>query len=264
MKCNKVLFHITEWLKEQLKVSSCGGFVVGVSGGIDSALTSTLACMTGRPVICLSMPIRQAMDQHDRSLDHMSWLSARFPNVVVKTIDLGCSLGGFESDLVGIEVSDLAYANLRSRIRMCALYTVANSNGYLVCGTGNKVEDYGIGFFTKYGDGGVDISPIADLLKSEVYELSKFLKILDSIITAKPCDGLWGDNRGDEEQIGASYDELEWALKFVDSKESKHGKPLDLSDRNRKVFHIYMHRHLSNGHKLKTPPVCIIPNDMKF
>lgn len=263
MKCNKVLFHINEWLKDQLKDSRCKGFVVGVSGGIDSALTSTLACMTGRPVICVSMPIRQAMDQHDRSLEHLEWLSERFPNVEVKTIDLGCSLGGFESDLSDCNISELAFANLRSRIRMCALYSVANTHGYIVCGTGNKVEDYGIGFFTKYGDGGVDISPIADLLKSEVYELSKFLKISESILTAKPTDGLWGDNRGDEEQIGATYDELEWALKFVDDRESKFGKPLDLSDRKREVFNIYMNRHITNGHKLKTPPVCMIPSDMK-
>ena len=167
-------------------------------------------------------------------------------------------LRGFESDLEEININDLAFANLRSRIRMCALYALANTKNYLVLGTGNKIEDYGIGFFTKYGDGGVDVSPIADLLKSEVYELASHFDIIQDIQRALPTDGLWPDNRGDEDQIGATYDELEWAYSFAESPKKE-----KLTERQYEVLDIYMNRHLATKHKLEAPPVCLISDAIK-
>tara|TARA_B100001123_G_scaffold414225_1_gene513422 strand:- start:138 stop:971 length:834 start_codon:yes stop_codon:yes gene_type:complete len=263
MDCKSVLSHINEWMLEKLFESKCSGFVIGVSGGIDSAVTSTLAALTGEPVFCLSMPIHQESDQFSRSTDHIEWLCQRFSNVRGSTVNLNEPFAGFKYAFNSFDLSELALANLRSRLRMCSLYAVANTKNYLVVGTGNKVEDHGIGFFTKYGDGGVDISPIADLLKSEVYALASHLGILESIQLATPTDGLWSDNRGDEDQIGATYDELEWALRFVDMTESKIKMNISFTDRQREVFEIYMNRHLPSRHKLAVPPTCYISDEIK-
>jgi NAD+ synthase len=241
---------ILNWLVEYLNNSKCNGFVVGVSGGVDSALTSTLCAMTGKKTIVVSMPIHQEVTQHSRSIKHIDWLCSNFSNVEQVTLDLSNAYDIFSKLTIS---SDLSLANTRSRLRMVALYLVANTHNLLVAGTGNKVEDYGVGFFTKYGDGGVDISPIADLLKSEVRLMAKELGVLDELVNAIPTDGLWGDNRSDEQQIGASYDELEWALKYY---EIFGFKLENLSEREKEVLTIYTKRHISNKHKLELPPVC--------
>jgi len=241
---------ILNWLVEYLNNSKCNGFVVGVSGGVDSALTSTLCAMTGKKTIVVSMPIHQEVTQHSRSIKHIDWLCSNFSNVEQVTLDLSNAYDIFSKLTIS---SDLSLANTRSRLRMVALYLVANTHNLLVAGTGNKVEDYGVGFFTKYGDGGVDISPIAGLLKSEVRLMAKEVGVLDELVNAIPTDGLWGDNRSDEQQIGASYDELEWALKYY---EIFGFKLENLSEREKEVLTIYTKRHISNKHKLELPPVC--------
>jgi NAD+ synthase len=253
MRTEEKIQHILVWLEEQLTLSGQSGFVLGVSGGVDSAVTSTLCALTGHPVLCLNLPINQASDQFSRSEEHISWLKGEFSNVSGKTVDLTET---YKSLKATMEISsELVLANAQSRLRMTTIYSFANEKGFLVAGTGNKVEDYGIGFFTKYGDGGVDLSPIADLLKSEVYEIAEFLGVVESIRTAQPTDGLWGDNRTDEEQIGASYDELEWALNYYD----ENGSKLEgLTERQTEVLDIYVNRHVSNKHKLETPPVCLL------
>jgi len=243
---------IIDWLLEYLNNSKCNGFVVGVSGGVDSALTSTLCAMTGKKTIVVSMPIHQETTQHSRSVKHINWLCSNFSNVEQITLDLSSAYDIFSNLAIS---SELALANTRSRLRMVSLYLLANTHNLLVAGTGNKVEDYGVGFFTKYGDGGVDISPIADLLKSEVRLMAKELGILDELVNAIATDGLWSDNRSDEDQIGATYDELEWALKYYD----KFGFKLEnLSEREKEVLTIYIKRHISNKHKLELPPVCYL------
>jgi len=252
MNYNNIKEEICSWIKLKLQEASCAGLVIGVSGGIDSAVTSTLCALTGAPIIVVSMPINQERGQLDRSAAHMKWLCDKFSNVKNVTIELSETHSSFTKMLTEIELSELTDANLQSRIRMCCLYAIANSNNCIVVGTGNKVEDYGIGFFTKYGDGGVDISPIADLLKSEVRELGRHLGVLQEIIDARPTDGLWGDNRSDEDQIGASYEELEWALEYYDLGHS--GKGLSL--RQKEVLEIYKSRHLTTKHKLEVPPTC--------
>lgn len=255
----KVIDYIVKWLLETVRSSRCEGFVVGISGGIDSALTSALAAKTGMPVIVLNMPINQEVGQYNRSNEQAKWLKKNFDNVESKVIDLSAV---FNSFVVATPdgVSPLAYANSASRIRMTTLYLVANDKNYLVVGTGNRVEDYGIGFFTKYGDGGIDISPIADLLKSEVYALAKFLGVPQSIQEAVPTDGLWDDNRSDEDQIGATYEELEWALKYYDEVGHNRSK---LTPRQSEVLSIYEKRHLGTQHKLRLPPTCLIPENLK-
>ena len=257
-RSESIINHIVDWLKERIKVSNTKGFVVGVSGGIDSALTSTLASLTEKPVMVLSLPINQEEGQHGRSNEQIIWLKRRFKNVSSYVIDLTNAFNSLKNALPEKEINGLALANTASRLRMTAIYSFANSKGYLVCGTGNKIEDYGIGFFTKYGDGGVDISPIAGLLKSEVYELANYLNIPQSIQDAVPTDGLWGDNRSDEEQIGASYKELEWALIYYEEMENGIFTP-SLTDRQIEVLNIYDKRHRANKHKLESVPVCMIP-----
>jgi NAD+ synthase len=243
---------ITKWLESYCNKTKTDGFVIGVSGGVDSALTSTLCAMTGKKVIVVSLPILQPKDQLLRSEKHIAWLCENFKNVSSIIINLTDTFLTFKN--TG-NYSDLALANTRSRLRMSALYAVANSNNLLVAGTGNKVEDYGIGFFTKYGDGGVDLSPIADLLKSEVREMCRYLKVLPELSEAVPTDGLWEDNRSDEDQIGATYDELEWALKYYD----KYGINCDgLSERQKQILNVYAERHTKNKHKLEVPPVCYL------
>lgn len=248
-KKNKII----SWLLEYCKNTNTNGFVIGVSGGVDSALTSTLCALTGLDVIVIGMPIHQEEKQLSRSEKHMQWLCDNFKNVKKTTIDLTETFEVFKKSCKNL--SELALANARSRLRMVTLYSVANTNNMLVAGTGNKVEDYGVGFFTKYGDGGVDLSPIADLLKSEVRQMAKELGVLKELVDAIPTDGLWGDDRNDEQQIGATYDELEWALKYYD----ENGYNLkELNERQIIVLDIYVNRHKTNKHKLLTPPICYL------
>ena len=204
--------NISIWMDEYLKSTGLGCFVIGVSGGIDSAVSSTLAAETGRSVFALGMPIHQHKDQESLSDAHLEWLDNRYNNVTVLKFDLTNTFDTFKYDLERFATDDHALANTRSRLRMVTLYQIAGQYKGIVVGTGNKVEDYGVGFYTKYGDGGVDVAPIADLYKSEVWELGGFLGVDSRIIEAKPTDGLWEDGRTDEDQLGASYPELEEAM----------------------------------------------------
>jgi NAD+ synthase len=207
--------QIQSWLKEYVTDSKQKGFVIGVSGGIDSAVVSTLCAETGLPTIVVSLPIKEKVG-HKLSLEHINNLCDKYPNVKSVEVDLTNTFESFYNSVThDCDVDNLSMANVRSRLRMITLYHIAQSNGMLVVGTGNKVEDFGIGFYTKYGDGGVDISPIADLMKSEVYELGKYLGVTENILNARPTDGLWTDGRTDEDQIGATYDELEWAMRYL-------------------------------------------------
>ena len=253
----KVSKHIIKWINTYLENSKMSGLVVGVSGGIDSALTSTLCAETGKNLICIEMPIMQENDQVSRSKKHIKWLKSKYPNVSSILINLDNTYNMFVDSIPKNESykHDLSLANTRSRLRMVTLYYFSALNNYIVAGTGNKVEDFGIGFYTKYGDGGVDISPIADLLKSEVFNLAKYHNIIDEIINARPTDGLWNDNRSDEEQIGATYNELEKAM-LDESKSAS-----NLSKREKEVMSIYKSFNSSNRHKMVPIPVCKIPKD---
>ena len=204
--------RIVDWLKDYAITNNIKAFVIGVSGGIDSAVSSTLAAKTGMPVYALGMPIHQKEEQETLSDVHLQWLDDNFDNVTTLKYDLTGVFDIFKQTMNGYGENTHALANSRSRIRMVTLYQVATSVGGIVVGTGNKVEDYGVGFYTKYGDGGVDIAPIADLYKTEVWELGKHFGINSGIIEAKPTDGLWDDGRTDEDQLGASYEELEEAM----------------------------------------------------
>ncbi|MDO9274760.1 MAG: NAD(+) synthase [Lutibacter sp.] len=262
MNAEKVVNYIVSWLKEYAEKSHVNGFVIGISGGIDSAVTSSLCAKTGFPVLCVEMPIHQDKAQVSRGKEHIEQLKNNFQNVTSEEINLTATFEEFKAsvptdgDLVAV---NLSLANTRARLRMTTLYYFAGLRGHLVAGTGNKVEDYGVGFFTKYGDGGVDISPIADLMKSEVYEIAKFLGVPNSIQKAKPTDGLFGDSRTDEEQIGASYDELEWAMTQVELSKTI----TDFSDREKEVFAIYTRRNQANKHKMIPIPICEIPKNIK-
>ncbi len=267
---------ISYWLFDYAKKAGMNGYVIGVSGGIDSAVCSTLCAMTGLPLTVIRMSIHQAQDQADLGAKHINWLQNNFPNVRTldidlteaydKEIELLTKAGAFNG--VSEENVSLASSNTRSRLRMVTLYGVGGAHKLLVCGTGNKVEDYGIGFFTKFGDGGVDLSPIGDLMKSEVYALSKELGVIQGILDARPTDGLWADGRTDEDQIGATYDELEWAMDFCETalgiddflagNESTFFRPL--SDRQKEVIRIYWKRHIVNTHKMSMPPICSVSN----
>jgi NAD+ synthase len=218
--------------------------VVGVSGGIDSAVVSTISAMTGMKVKALSMPIRQLKFQDDLSRAHLKWLKNKFPNVDEVIINLDEVFNSFEKTLRQFN-NELAFANSRARLRMATLYQVAGANNGIVVGTGNKIEDFGVGFFTKYGDGGVDISPIADCLKSQVWEMGKELKILEDIINAAPTDGLWEDGRTDERQLGMSYEDLEKAM--LNSKDKNYEKYLKIRKRNL--------------HKMNLIPICKFNNN---
>ena len=204
--------NLVKWIKEYADKNKIKSLVVGVSGGIDSAVVSTLCAETGLPTYVLGMPIHQKEDQENLSDIHLDWLVGKYTNVTKLKYDLSDTFNTFVSAMDGYNENKLALANTRSRIRMVTLYQVAGSVGGIVVGTGNKVEDYGIGFYTKYGDGGVDIAPIADLYKTEVWELGKFLGVDSGIIEAKPTDGLWDDGRNEEDQLGASYEDLEYAM----------------------------------------------------
>lgn len=263
MNTPKVAKHIIKWLKDYAENANTNGFVVGVSGGIDSAVTSTLCAKTGLETLCVELPIHQAENQVNRANEHIKQLKERFKNVRKTEVNLSSTFEEFKTVIPKTKPSakvDLALANTRARLRMTALYYFAGLNGLLVAGTGNKIEDFGVGFFTKYGDGGVDLNPIADLLKSEVYELATYLKVPLSIQKAQPTDGLFGDSRTDEDQIGASYDELEWAMKIKNRNDIKNN---NLSDREKEVLKIYTKLNKVNQHKMKPIPVCKIPKELK-
>ena len=258
----KINQHIVKWLLDYATNAKVKGFVVGISGGIDSALTSTLCAQTGLPTLCVEMPIHQAESHVNRANEHIDQLKNRFPNVFNERADLTPVFETFKNQVPSSKneaVLNLSLANTRARLRMTTLYYFAGIHGLLVAGTGNKVEDFGVGFFTKYGDGGVDISPIADLMKSEVRQLATFLKVPESILKAKPTDGLFGDDRSDEDQIGANYDELEWAMLQMEN-----GKKVeDFSGRDAHVFSIYKRLNTINQHKMNPIPICSIPKDLK-
>lgn len=253
--------YISEWLLEYSNKSNTNGFVVGVSGGIDSAVTSTLAAETGKEVLVVEMPIHQDPSQVTRAQDHIAFLKNKYPNVKSQRVDLTEMYETFRKSIPTTDLisEELALVNTRARIRMTTLFYFAGLHNYLVAGTGNKVEDFGIGFFTKYGDGGVDLSPIADLMKSEVYDLGEELGVIDSILQAAPTDGLWGDDKTDEDQIGASYDELEWAMEFIEFNLSED----NLNERQQKVLSIYKRMNSANQHKMNPIPVCEIPDDIR-
>ena len=206
--------RIVDWLSEYTSNAGITALVVGVSGGIDSAVSSTLAAETGLPTYALGMPLLQKPEQESLSDTHLNWLGDNYGNVITEKFDLSNLFETFRYTMRGYSKDDLALANSRSRLRMVTLYQVAQTVGGIVVGTGNKVEDYGIGFYTKYGDGGVDIAPIADLYKTEVWELGRHLGVNESIINASPTDGLWEDGRTDEDQIGVSYAQLEEAMEY--------------------------------------------------
>lgn len=262
MQAEKVIDHIVNWLKAYATEAKCKGFVIGVSGGIDSALTSTLCAKTGLDLLCVEMPIHQSKNQITRASNHISWLKEGFSNVSTIEVNLTPVFDNLIDELPTVNEEEsrmMSLANTRARLRMTTLYYFAALKGYLVAGTGNKVEDFGIGFYTKYGDGGVDLSPIADLLKTEVYELASFLGINQEILIAPPTDGLWGDSRTDEDQIGASYPELEWAMKMKDEGKSEK----DFEGRDKEVFTIYTRFNTANRHKMIPIPVCEIPEELK-
>lgn len=275
---------IVSWLKDKATVIGKESFVVGVSGGIDSAVVSTLCAKTGIRTILLQIPI--SGENNELAEQHISWLKEKYSNV--ESYDINLEYDEFDEygdthqvniykqlitaiseslSIISIrkekkELFDLANANTQSRLRMLILYFAATLNNGLVVGTGNKVEDYGIGFCSKYGDSAVDISPIGDLLKSEVRGLGKHMSVIDDIINAEPTDGLWGDNRNDRTQIGATYDELEWAMEWVEDNPRKFAySPSDLealTERQREILTIYKTRHFANEHKMKMPPICYL------
>jgi NAD+ synthase len=262
MQTEKVVNHIVNWLKEYAENAKVNGFVVGVSGGIDSALTSTLCAKTGLEVLCLEMPIHQSEKQVSRALNHIDWLKNQYSNVRMTSVNLTPVFTSLIDALPSVEDEEsrhMSLANTRARLRMTTLYYFAALEKLLVAGTGNKVEDFGVGFYTKYGDGGVDLSPIADLLKTEVYELAAFLNINQDILEAPPTDGLWGDNRTDEDQIGASYPELEWAMAMKEQGKTS----TDFTGREKEVFEIFTRYNTSNKHKMIPIPVCEIPKNLK-
>jgi len=262
IQTEKVNTYIVEWLKKYASNAKVNGFVIGISGGVDSAVTSTLCAQTGLKVLCVEMPIHQAESQVSRGREHIEQLKKRFPNVSNTQTDLTAVFEAFKSSMPKSDDEakvSLSLANTRARLRMTSLYYLAGIHGLLVAGTGNRVEDFGVGFYTKYGDGGVDLSPIADLMKSDVYALGEFLTIPESILTAAPTDGLFGDNRTDEDQLGASYDELEWAMLAEESGNTVS----DYSGREKSIFEIYKRLNTNNKHKMEAIPVCLIPKTLK-
>ena len=245
MKPSEKIQFISDWIKSYVETmpNRAQSLVVGISGGIDSSVSSTLSAMTGLKTIVLSMPIKQKIPQHDLSLRHQEWLLKNFKNVEAHTLNLDKLFESFENSLLKFD-SDHGMANSRARLRMTSLYQVAAANKGIVVGTGNKVEDFGVGFYTKYGDGGVDISPIADCNKTDVWEMGKELKILKEIIDAVPTDGLWDDGRTDEGQLGLTYSQLEEAMNNPNSQNREKYEKI------RKL----------NLHKMEPIPVCKIPN----
>jgi NAD+ synthase len=263
IKVGETTSFIVSWLKDYAINANVNGFIVGISGGVDSAVTSSLCAQTGLTTLCVEMPIHQESTQVSRGREHIKQLKKRFPNVKNIEIDLTLVFETFKKEVPSSENEaklNLSLANTRARLRMTTLYYLAGIHGLLVAGTGNKVEDFGVGFYTKYGDGGVDISPIADLMKSEVYALGEYLEIPKSIQNAAPTDGLFGDSRTDEDQLGASYDELEWAMLEADKIEGNE----NFTKRQKEVFEIYTRLNSINQHKMKPIPVSIIPSKLKI
>ena len=244
MNSDKKIEYITKWIKQYANslIFQPPSLVIGVSGGIDSAVTSTLCAKTGFKTIAISMPIKQNSSQHDLSIKHLDWLKNNFDNVQTLTIDLDKVFDSFSSLMKDFN-NTLAFANSRSRLRMITLYQVAQAKKGIVVGTGNKVEDFGVGFYTKYGDGGVDISPIADCTKSDVWNMGKLLGVINEIIEAAPTDGLWDDSRNDESQLGLTYQQIEEAMENPSSK----------------FYNRYLKLREPNIHKMKPIPVCILP-----
>jgi len=255
----KIAAHIENWLSTHCESAGLEGFVVGVSGGIDSAVTSTLCARTGKKTIVLNMPIHQAPAQVALSTGHIKWLEETYDNVTGVTVDLTPSFQALGTNLPQDVQDGLTMANTRSRLRMLTLYTFAGHHRMMVAGTGNKVEDFGVGFYTKYGDGGVDLSPIADLFKTQVYALGRFFGVHDAILAAAPTDGLWADDRTDESQIGATYPELEWAMRFEENSDNE----LEITPRQKELLGIYRGFHKTNQHKMVAIPVCTIPWELK-
>ena len=245
MKPSEKAIFISNWIKDYVNTmpNKAESLVIGISGGIDSSVSSTLSAMTGLKTIVVTMPIKQKKTQHDLSLKHQQWLIKNFKNIEVHTLELDKLFEIFKSSLSKFD-NEHGMANSRARLRMTTLYQVAAANKGIVVGTGNKIEDFGVGFYTKYGDGGVDISPIGDCKKTEVWELGRELKILDEIINAQPTDGLWVDGRTDEEQLGLSYKELEEAI------DNPNSSNREKYEKIRKL----------NLHKMESIPVCKIPN----
>ena len=242
---------ISNWILKYAENNNISSLVVGVSGGIDSAVVSTLCAKTGLTTVVVNMPIKQDKSQYNLSNQHIDWLVSKWNNVESQIIDLSDTYDTLHTKLADYEVSELSMANTRARLRMSTLYALAGSNNGIVVGTGNKVEDFGVGFFTKYGDGGVDISPLADLYKSEVYSLAKSLQIIQPIQEAPPTDGLWNDGRTDEDQIGATYEELEWAMNEIENPSLEK----ELNERLAEVMRIYLKFNRMNSHKMKPIPI---------
>lgn len=262
MQSKKIIEYIVKWLKDYAEKAGVKGYVIGISGGVDSAVVSTLCAKTGLKVLLLELPIRQKSEEVNRAWEHIEHLKSKYPNVEAMSVNL---TPAFEELYKTFNVNDqefpaekLAFANTRSRLRMLTLYYYGQINGLLVCGTGNKVEDFGIGFYTKYGDGGVDVSPIADLYKTEVYQLSKDLDLVKSIQEAVPTDGLWDVDRTDEQQIGASYPELEKIQKEFGTKTEA-----DYSGRDLEVYKIFARMNKAAQHKINPIPVCDIPEEWR-
>lgn len=256
---------ISEWIGRYASDNGIESLVVGVSGGVDSALVSTLCATTGMRTIVVTMPIDHGHGHfgEDLSTRHINWLVSKFPMVEHLDVPLTDQYRSMESGLAALAhpESDLhvPLANVQSRLRMVTLYHVAAINKGIVVGTGNKIEDFGIGFFTKYGDGGVDISPIADLMKSEVVAMAECLGVDPDITAAKPTDGLYADGRNDEDQIGATYDQLEWAMRYENGELFHNG----LDEEKEEWLRIYRRRHAANLHKMSPPPVFLKPNSGK-
>jgi len=254
---DQVNTQIVNWLKSYAENTKVNGFVVGISGGVDSAVTSTLCAQTGLQVLCVEMPIHQHQSHVSRAKEHIEQLKKRFPNVSSVHTDLTAVFESFKNQVptdFDENKLNLTLANTRARLRMTTLYYYAGVHGLLVAGTGNKVEDFGVGFYTKYGDGGVDLSPIADLMKSDVFALATYLEVPNSILVAQPSDGLFGDEKTDEQQLGASYDELEWAM----LEDENNNDSTNYTEREKKVFEIYKRLNTINQHKMNPIPVCVI------
>ena len=273
MNVRQIDEHIVKWLSDYAKSSGVNGFVVGVSGGVDSALTSCLCASTQLETHLLELPTHQVKSQSKRAYNHMKSLKEAYSNVKMNQRDLTLIFDTLVStlNLSKNDNTDLSLANARARIRMTSLYAYGQNHNLLVVGTGNKIEDFGVGFYTKYGDGGVDISPIADLYKSEVFELAKYKGVSQNILDAAPTDGLWKDERNDEDQIGATYPELEMAMKWILERD---WNPLtdgvnnilesNLKKREKEVLLLFIEFHRSNSHKMSPIPVCKIPESCRI
>ena len=242
---------ISNWILNYVKKNNLESLVIGISGGIDSAVTSTLCAMTGCKTFVVTMPIHQNVNETDRGQKHSQWLKDNFKDIDIININLTKVYEQLKCTIPDKFNNSLALANTRARIRMSTLYMIAGSSNGIVVGTGNKIEDFGVGFFTKYGDGGVDISPLAGLMKSEVYKLAHTLNINKEIIIAPPTDGLWDDGRTEEAQLGATYDELEWAMNWEENNEPE--KKLTKKEKN--ILNVYRIHRKNNLHKMKNIPV---------